>query len=113
MTGWRSFLGLRRSLSSVVDMGMISLSDRMIEHYLSLSDEELEEMAAGRARLRDTSLSIDERPSGTSVAAFTVPSHIEDADITLLSAEGHDRRRALCALLWLDDQTPQGFGHAV
>jgi hypothetical protein len=93
-------------------MGMTSLSDRMIENYLSLSDEELEEMAAGRARLRDASFSIDERPSGTFLAAFTVPSRVEDDDITLLSAEGHDRRRALCALLWLDDQTPQGFGHA-
>jgi hypothetical protein len=91
---------------------MISLSDRMIENYLSLSDEELEEIAVGRARLRDASFSIDERPSGTCLAAFTVPSRIEDDDITLLSAEGHDRRRALCALLWLDDQTPQGFGHA-
>ncbi|HEY7004331.1 MAG TPA: hypothetical protein VH281_08620 [Gaiellaceae bacterium] len=85
----------------------------MIEDYLSHSDEELEEMAAGRARLRDASLSIEERPSGTFFAAFTVPSPIEDGDVILLSAEGHDRLRALCALLWLDDQTPQGFGHAV
>jgi hypothetical protein len=67
---------------------MISLSDRMIENYLSLSDEELEEIAVGRARLRDASFSIDERPSGTCLAAFTVPSRIEDDDITLLSAEG-------------------------
>jgi hypothetical protein len=85
----------------------------MIEHYLSLSDEELEDMASSRASLRDASLVIEERPRGTFLVAFTVPSPIEEGDIILLSAEGHDRRRALCALLWLDDQTPEGFGHAV
>jgi hypothetical protein len=85
----------------------------MIDDYLSLSDDELEEMAAGRAAVRDASFSIEERPSGTVSAAFTVPSSIGEGDVILLSAEGHDRQHALCALLWLDDHTPQGFGHAV
>jgi hypothetical protein len=85
----------------------------MIEHYLSLSDEELEAMASSRASLREASFVLEERPSENFLAAFTVPSPIEEGDTILLSAEGHDRRRALCALLWLDDQTPQGFGHAV
>jgi hypothetical protein len=84
----------------------------MIEHYLELSDEELEDTAAGRASLRDASLTLEERSSGAYLAGFAVPSAVEEGDISLLSAEGHDRRHALCALLWLDDQTPQGFGHA-
>jgi hypothetical protein len=85
----------------------------VIEDYLSLSDDELKEMAASRAALRDASFSMEARPSGTVLAAFTVRSSIEEGDVVLLSAEGHDRQHALCALLWLDDHTPQGFGQAV
>jgi hypothetical protein len=92
---------------------VFTLFDQMIEDYLSRSDDELEEMATHRAALRDASFSIEERPSGTVLAAFTVPSSIGEGDVILLSAEGHDRQHALCALLWLDDHTPQGFGHAV
>jgi hypothetical protein len=85
----------------------------MIENYLSRPDEELEDTAADRAAVRNATFSIEERPSGTFCAAFTVPSAIEEGDIILLGAEGPDRHHALVALLWMDDQTPQGFGYAV
>jgi hypothetical protein len=101
-----------RTLSDVIALTLGS-SVVMIENYLSRPDEELEDTAADRTAVRNATFSIEERPSGTFCAAFTVPSSIEEGDIILLGAEGPDRHHALVALLWMDDQTPQGFGYAI
>jgi hypothetical protein len=68
-----------------------------------MTDDQLEELAAERAKLRDTTFGVYQ-DSDEVVAAFRIPSPVEEGEWgDRMSARGADRRAVVIALLVLDD----------
>jgi hypothetical protein len=69
-----------------------------------MTDEQLEELAADRAHLRDTTFRVYQASNEEFVAAFSIPSPIEEGEWgDRLSARDADRREAIVSLLAFDD----------